>query len=146
MRPFTTLTAIASMLLATPSFFWLTGLSPGMLFFLHLVAFSLVARLLYLCAQAAVNAADVIWVGVYAGAIGGLVNQLILHTALAGTRLAATFTIYGSLAPILWRLDEGSLWWPLGMALGDAVLYGLVALGMHRWTVTRRQHWAQWDG
>lgn len=145
MRPFTGFTTIASILLAMPNFLWLTGLPPQLLGLLHLAVFGLLVRLLFLCATIADNASDVVWVGTYAGAIGGLVNQLILHSPQASTRIAGALDPYGILASGIWRLDETTLWWPFALALADAIFYGAVAYALFRLAQTRRQGWTPLD-
>ncbi|MBX5466006.1 MAG: hypothetical protein K6U14_00735 [Firmicutes bacterium] len=135
MRPWGTLTGIASFLLVAPNLLWLAGLSPTWLPWLHLVSLGLVVRLLFLAAQAARDAGEVVWLGGWAGMIGGLVNQLILHLPAPEMAVARNLALWegaGRIGSWVMAWDLHSLWWPFCYAVLLAFVFAAIAWGCYR--------------
>lgn len=143
MRPFTGLTLIGSFLLGAPDALWLANIPANMLWLIHALAFSLTVRLLFLCATVARSVHDVLWVGAFSAAIGGLVSQLILHTPLASMRLAGAMAAYSSLGLRIYQLDEASLVWPFVLIALTIAFYTAVAYVIFRLVHARRRRWLE---
>lgn len=145
MRPFTGLTLIGSLLLGAPDALWLARIPLNLMWLIHLLAFSLTVRLLFLCASIAKTPHDVVWVGFFAGAISGLISQLIIHTPEASTRIAASLADYSSMGLAIYQIDEGSVWWPFVLIIANIILYAGIGYLLYRFVRARHRRWLRVD-
>lgn len=145
MRAMSWMTAIASAILSIPMVLWALGLSVTLMTMVHLFAFFLVTRLLFLTASIAQRTTDVMWVGGFAGAIGALTSQLLIHAPSMGASLAVAFGAYGTVGAALYRVDLFSWWWPFTLTLWSAVFYAGLGAAMYRLLSWRRRYlpWAK---
>ena len=128
MRPLSVITMTMAGILSAPVTLWSIGLSPHWILEVHLVALGMVLRLLVMAASLGRSAKEVAWVGLYGGALSSLFTQILLHSPQNKANVAAAFSAYGSLGARLYQLNEVTRWWPYAISLGDAFVYGVIAI------------------
>ncbi len=127
MRPLSTITLAIAGLLSAPMALWSVGLSRHWMLELHLIALGIILRLLVAAASLAGKIRDVLWVGVFGGAMGSLFSQVLLHRMSARSGIAAVFD-YGSLGVHLYQANASHRWFPFALSLVDTAFYSLLAV------------------
>lgn len=131
------LTLIASAIIAGPMALWMTGIAPAWMLVINFTGLMLTVRLYAVSASFADNAWSSTGVGLFSGLTGGLIGEVLLHTA-SRTHLAAVFSTYASLGAELYRLDVLNRWFPFAMAVFSSAFYAGLALFVHHLVRYRR--------
>ncbi|MCL4520495.1 MAG: hypothetical protein M1415_02725 [Firmicutes bacterium] len=128
MRPLSFITLTIAAILTVPIALWSVGLNPDWMLEVHLLACGVVVRLLVMSASLSRSVQEVAGVGLYGGGIGSLSAQIVLLSRYHYVDAARAFARNGALGTRLYEFDQASRWGPYAIALGDALLYGLIAV------------------
>ena len=129
---------MAGTLIAATTVVWLLGAAPPVILFSHLYALLLTTYLFALSKVSNGMGQHIFATGFLSGIFGTLITEIFVHTANV-PNLAAAFTAYASLGPILYRLNETLTWWPFTFVALNELGYGGMAFLISQ-ALRTRQH------
>ncbi len=120
-------TLVAAAIIAAPMGLWLAGVGPAVMLVANASALILTLRLFAVAAGLSRSRIHLMWLGLFAGLLGGLTDELLLHVRGA-TDLATAFSAYASLGAEMYRLDILNPWWPFAFVALNGLFYAGIAL------------------